>query len=218
VEAVGDGIDAAFGMALPAAEGLDLDRPAEAIRRFERLGDTAHFVELAGANPLAWGFPAELGLDRVMGATNAGCLGEVADQGFVQDVLIPSYGEAIAAGQPVVHRIAAVANGVFLGYRRLTMPLLRRRRGRAGHLLLLTRIDLAIPQQAAGAAHGNLTSRERQCLSLAAAGCATKQTAWALGLSEKTVEFHLAGIRRKLGARTMAQAVAMALLRNLSDE
>jgi DNA-binding CsgD family transcriptional regulator len=219
VEAVGDAIEASFAAALPVAEGLDLDRPVEALSRFARLGDTAHLVELIGANPLAWRFPAELGLERVNGATNAGCLGQVADQAFVRDVLVPSYSEAIAAGRPVVHRIATVANGVFLSYRRMTIPLLRTSRsGRATHLLLLTRIDLAIPQKAPPGAHQQLTSRERQCLSLAAAGCATKQIAGVLGLSEKTVEFHLAGIRRKLGARTIAQAVATALLGALSRE
>ena len=217
MEAAGDAIGAAFGVALPVAHSVDLDRPVEALRRFERLGDTAHLVELTGGDPLAWRFPAEFGLDRVNGATNAGCLGDVADQGFVCGVLLPSYVEAITAAQPVVHRIAAVANGVFLSYCRLTVPLSGGGAGdRASHLLLLTRIDFAIPRKAPCDAQERLTARERQCLSLAAAGCATKQIARALGVSDKTVEFHLAGIRRKLGARTIAQAVATALLGTLS--
>ena len=53
-----------------------------------------------------------------------------------------------------------------------------------------------------------LSPRERECLQLVAAGERTASVAHRLALSESTVEFHLANARRRLGARTTAEAVA----------
>jgi DNA-binding CsgD family transcriptional regulator len=75
-----------------------------------------------------------------------------------------------------------------------------------------TQLDFAIPQIHSREEEGSpLTFRERQCLSLAADGLSAKRMAVALGVSEKTVELHLARARHKLGARTTTQAVAASL-------
>ena len=60
-------------------------------------------------------------------------------------------------------------------------------------------------------ARGGPTSRERQVLSLLAAGATDEQIAELLDLSPATVQTHVRNAKAKLGARTRAQAVALAL-------
>jgi DNA-binding NarL/FixJ family response regulator len=60
-----------------------------------------------------------------------------------------------------------------------------------------------------------LTARELDVLSHVAAGLSTKQIARDLGITERTVKFHVASIFNKLGAETRAQAVAQAARRGL---
>jgi PAS domain S-box-containing protein len=58
---------------------------------------------------------------------------------------------------------------------------------------------------------GGPTSRERQVLALLAAGATDEQIAELLDLSPATVQTHVRNAKAKLGARTRAQAVALAL-------
>jgi DNA-binding NarL/FixJ family response regulator len=56
----------------------------------------------------------------------------------------------------------------------------------------------------------SLTTRELQVLSCIAEGLTTRQIATRLGLSERTIESHIAKLYSKLGARTRVQAVVEA--------
>ncbi|CAB4931620.1 unannotated protein [freshwater metagenome] len=56
-----------------------------------------------------------------------------------------------------------------------------------------------------------LSPRERQVLQLLAEGLTSGQLAEALGISEETVKTHVTNAKRKLGAHTRAQAIALAL-------
>lgn len=58
-----------------------------------------------------------------------------------------------------------------------------------------------------------LSQRERQCLAWAARGKTLAETAVLMGITPRTVEFHLENARRKLGAVTIAHAVAQAVRR-----
>lgn len=58
-----------------------------------------------------------------------------------------------------------------------------------------------------------LTLRERECLLRLAAGHRVDRIAESLGLSNATVELHLANARRHLHAKTSVEAVAKAILR-----
>lgn len=60
-----------------------------------------------------------------------------------------------------------------------------------------------------------LTQRERQCLSWAARGKKMSETAKVLGITTRTVVFHLENARLKLGASTVAQAAVEAAHRGL---
>jgi DNA-binding CsgD family transcriptional regulator len=215
LKAVGDGIDAAFGRAVPLARAVKPFAPVEGLLACHQVADVAHLVDLEAQEPLAWRYPAAVGVDRLNGASRADtfCVGDHVDQLFARSVLVPSYYDAIAAAQPIVHRIAAVSNDTFLSYQRLTVPLFARAtRERPSHLVILTLLELAIPNARLCADRLTaLTSRERQCLSLAAGGLGQQQIADAMNVSEKMVELHLAHIRRKLGVRTTSQAISTAL-------
>jgi hypothetical protein len=120
---VGHGVDAAFARALPAAQKFDPSRPAEGMQECLRFADMVSVADVTGTNPLGWYYAADVGLDRVIkidslvaGGDPRACLGERADQNFARGVLLPTYLEAISAGQPLVHRVAGVANNVLLSY------------------------------------------------------------------------------------------------------
>jgi len=53
-----------------------------------------------------------------------------------------------------------------------------------------------------------LSQRECDCLALVAQGCSDNEIATRLGLAETTVHFYIEKAKRKLGAKTRAQAVA----------
>jgi DNA-binding CsgD family transcriptional regulator len=55
-----------------------------------------------------------------------------------------------------------------------------------------------------------MTPRELECLTLIAKGASDAEAGQTLGLSERTVRFHLGNATEKLGARTRSHAVALA--------
>jgi DNA-binding NarL/FixJ family response regulator len=63
---------------------------------------------------------------------------------------------------------------------------------------------------------GNLTSREREVLTLLAQGGSAKKIAKHLQISIKTVEFHRANITRKLGVSTTSELIKFALAQGLT--
>lgn len=52
-----------------------------------------------------------------------------------------------------------------------------------------------------------LTQQQRRALRLYAVGCADKEIAWRLGISERTVRFHISEAKKRLnGAHARAQS------------
>lgn len=68
---------------------------------------------------------------------------------------------------------------------------------------------------AAAAGRGGPTARECEILTLLAGGASDNEIAEMLSLSPATVQTHVRNAKAKLGARTRAQAVALALRRGL---
>jgi DNA-binding NarL/FixJ family response regulator len=62
-----------------------------------------------------------------------------------------------------------------------------------------------------------LSPKQLSALRLLAQGFERKRIAAEMGIGEETVKTHLAEVRRKLGARTSAQAVAIGLINSLFD-
>jgi DNA-binding NarL/FixJ family response regulator len=62
-----------------------------------------------------------------------------------------------------------------------------------------------------------LSPKQLAALRLLAQGLERRQIAERMGIGEETVKSHLTEVRRKLGARTSAQAVALGLINSLFD-
>jgi DNA-binding NarL/FixJ family response regulator len=75
----------------------------------------------------------------------------------------------------------------------------------------------AFAARAARADFDELSPKQLAVLQLLAQGLDRKQMAEELGIGEETVKTHLAEVRRKLGARTSAQAVAIGLVNAMFD-
>lgn len=71
------------------------------------------------------------------------------------------------------------------------------------------------PPAAAPPSDSALTEREHEVLLAAARGERTKEIAYKLGISERTIKAHLASIYQKLGVDSRAAAVAVAAQRGL---
>lgn len=63
-----------------------------------------------------------------------------------------------------------------------------------------------------------ITPRELEVLSLIAEGCSTREIARTLWITEETVRTHVRRLLERLGARTRAQAVAIAYRDELWNE
>jgi DNA-binding NarL/FixJ family response regulator len=86
----------------------------------------------------------------------------------------------------------------------------------AGESFLSPSIGAALARQAAHPGRGGtLTARELAVLRLVAAGHSNQDVAATLGITERTVKFHVTAIFNKLGADNRAQAVALAGRRGL---
>lgn len=70
---------------------------------------------------------------------------------------------------------------------------------------------LALRQRRAAGLASTLSPRQREVLGEMAAGQRNKQIAWRLGLSEKTVKMHRALLLDKLGVKTTADAIRLAV-------
>ncbi|HEX9966264.1 MAG TPA: LuxR C-terminal-related transcriptional regulator [Allosphingosinicella sp.] len=70
---------------------------------------------------------------------------------------------------------------------------------------------LALRQQRAAGLAAGLSPRQCEVLREMAAGQRNKQIAWSLGLSEKTVKMHRALLLDKLGVKTTADAIRLAV-------
>lgn len=66
--------------------------------------------------------------------------------------------------------------------------------------------------------HARLTPREREVVSLVAAGHTNKQIAATLGIAQRTVETHRENITRKLGTTSLAALVRYALRHGLTND
>ncbi|WP_201742140.1 helix-turn-helix transcriptional regulator [Mangrovicoccus ximenensis] len=79
-------------------------------------------------------------------------------------------------------------------------------------------VRIGAPQDCAGALgveYRHLSGRERDVLGFLAAGLDNQQIAERLGLAEVTVRMHMAKARRKMGAATREQALALAMARGM---
>jgi DNA-binding CsgD family transcriptional regulator len=85
-----------------------------------------------------------------------------------------------------------------------------------GPAAYLAHLAISNGEPAAGQS-GDLSERERQCLSFVAQGLSSKAISRQLELSPRTVELHVARAIARLGALNRSHAVALALRRKMLD-
>lgn len=83
--------------------------------------------------------------------------------------------------------------------------------GELGRQALNEARDLAASLEAAPATAHPLSPREHEVLSLAALGLTNKEIAYRLGISERTVQFHMNSVFNKTATGSRTEAVAVAL-------
>jgi len=77
--------------------------------------------------------------------------------------------------------------------------------------ILRNQVGMLVPVEQCKAERWGLTERERDCLIWIAAGKTTMEVARTLSLSRRTVVFHLANVRRKLGVTNSHHAIMKAV-------
>lgn len=80
---------------------------------------------------------------------------------------------------------------------------------------MAARLFIARHRAPCAPAGSRLTAREVECLSCCAEGKTYWETAVILGISERTVVFHMQSARQKFAASTNAEAVAKAIRHGL---
>lgn len=75
--------------------------------------------------------------------------------------------------------------------------------------------DLDMDPLPPGAEQSALTPRELEILSLITAGLGNKEIAYRLGISDRTVQFHIRSIFDKTGAASRTEAAVLALRKGL---
>ena len=120
--------------------------------------------------------------ERIVAALDAGAVGYLLKDADADDVLDGI--RAVSRGESPIHPRAARA---LLGARRPGGP-----------------------ERAGGGPAAGLTPREREVLSLVAAGLANKQIARRLGITDRTVKAHLTSVFARLGVEDRTQAALWA--------
>jgi len=168
-------------------------------------GQNLYHVDMRAEDPLGFGFKI---LDEAFSLqAQPAVLGEYPDGAYI-DFVAPHYAEVRLERQPSVYRIQATIQDHFAIYERLILPFGEESEQEA---LALSRLVLLV-EDMPPPAEPQLTYRERQMIGLLAAGYTTKGIGTRLGISPKTVEKHISTLKQKMGARTVTQAVARALL------
>jgi DNA-binding NarL/FixJ family response regulator len=87
----------------------------------------------------------------------------------------------------------------------------------AGHVLLHPDVARLLADGQTRLIEVHLTAREREVLAAIALGCANREIARQLGLSEKTVKTHVSAILGKLGVQDRTQAALYAVRTGIVD-
>jgi len=68
-----------------------------------------------------------------------------------------------------------------------------------------------------GSQNGSVSKREKEVLRCLVNGCSLSEVANDLGITQRTVKFHICNIIRKLEANNRTQAVVLAIKKGLID-
>lgn len=180
----------------------------EAIRRRCDLATNIYLTDLDDAG--FWAYRMRIvNQSFSINHTNSFTFGDYPDRRYFEQVVQPCFQDLTDGWVPVLHRIKAKIQGKLAVYERLALPT-------ADHNNMKRSITisklLALVEQPDKINLDTLSRRERQCLSLLAAGYSAKRISAELQLSQSTVENHIERMKNKLAVRSVAQATAIAAL------
>lgn len=135
-------------------------------------------------------------------------VGDYPDRGYINNIIVPHYTEVRAEGVPSVYRVQTQIQGRLAVYERLILPFTRN--GSVVDCLSVSRLELLV-EDFVPPSFPVLSPREKQVLGCLASGLGYKQIAPKLGVSEKTVEKHIASMKSKLDAKTLPHLVVRGL-------
>jgi len=131
-------------------------------------------------------------------------IGNYPDAAYIDSVLAPNYTAATNENAPIFRRIMTPMVGTFAIYEGILLPYFdqegRNALSLSRLLYLADGVELTEPV--------TLTNQEARCLEQLAKGLSAKQIAYALKISERTVEHHIEHIKLSLGVSNGPHAVA----------
>ena len=135
-------------------------------------------------------------------------LGDYPDRSYIERLVAPHLIEMSDECVPTFYKIKTSITGSLVVYDRLMLPVFNGRNVSA--CITVSRLHLRV-DDVYRPSSPSLSPREKQCLGLLASGYSAKQIAAQATISQKTAEQHIESLKKKLGARNVAQAVALGL-------
>lgn len=133
------------------------------------------------------------------------CLGEYADQSFINKHVCGQYYQTAKTGVVQFETIRTNIQDVYTVFDRLLLPV-----GHSGNRLLSV-VKARLVVEGAKDSPVVLTSREREIVSLLASGLTSKEAAIRLNISPRTIEHRIEALKVRVGARNVTHLVALVM-------
>jgi len=163
-----------------------------------------YVIDLLPDDPLEFGTDALVENVDMRGLRST--LGGYADQEYVKRDVIPHYLDTKETGRTSWLRMTSRIQDQIAVYDRLLLPVAEHKSARWAISITKTRMLLPAAPKAR-----LLTERQEDILFLLSEGSSSKEIARRLGVSYRTVEHQIEAIKRRLGARNVTHAVAIAV-------
>ncbi|MHA6685357.1 response regulator transcription factor [Mesorhizobium sp. A556] len=163
-----------------------------------------YIIDLLPDDPLQFGSDALVENVDMRGLRST--LGGYADQQYVKRDVVPHFLDAKESGEMSWLRMKSRIQDQIAVYDRLLLPVAEHKSVRWAISITKTRLLLpAMPKARL------LTERQEDILFLLSQGSSSKEIARRFGVSHRTVEHQVDAIKKRLGAKNVAHAVAIAV-------
>lgn len=202
-----------------ALEQLENQKPANSqqvyalTQELKPLCDAAtnlYVVDLLPDDPLGFGLDTLIENVDMQGIKPT--FGAYADQEYVRRDIVPYYLHAKETGNFSRLRLRSRIQDQIAVYDRLILPIKEKKQSRWALSITKTRLLLPAEPKLRG-----MTDRQLDILYLLAQGLSSKEAAQRLAISYRTVEHQIEAIKKRLGARNVTQAVAIAVAQSIIE-
>ena len=176
-------------------------------------------IDLTSTNPLDWQLRTIrhsklssrfLNLDRIF---KGGRLGDLTDQAYLQEAVLPKYNEVIERRQPLTDVVETKLLGIRVVYDRIILP--EKCPGKPCWLITCTHGRFMTGTAVRNPA---LDATDEDIILHLLDGCSVKEIAAAIHLSPRTVEHRLERLKKQLGARSLPQLAALIVAAGLTQK